>query len=96
MARKYFASYLAGALFVRRPCRTIQAQPGDIRVLEDRFAEPLRQAERDRLRERLAKVSNAVEDPFWVVQQATASDNPGVLWAEPLVGTQHLGLQIIR
>ena len=28
-------------------------------------------------------MSNAVEDLFWVVQQATASDNPGVLWAEP-------------
>lgn len=78
-----FASYLAGTAFVRRPGRTIQAQPGDIRALEDRFAEPFRQAERDNLRQRLEKVSNAVEDLFWVIQQALASDNPGVLWAEP-------------
>ena len=29
--------YLAGAIFVRRPGRTVQAQPDDIRALEDRF-----------------------------------------------------------
>lgn len=81
--QKDFGSYLAGAVFVRRPGRTIQAEPGDIRALEDRYAEPLRLAERDRLRERLEKVSSAVEDLFWVVREATASDNPGVLWAEP-------------
>jgi hypothetical protein len=78
-----FASYLAATVFVRRPGRTIQAQPGEIRALEDRYAEPLRQVERERLRDRLEKVSNAIEDLFRVVRQATASDNPGVLWAEP-------------
>jgi hypothetical protein len=30
--------YLLGTVFVRRPGRTIQAEPGDIRALEDRFA----------------------------------------------------------
>jgi hypothetical protein len=79
--QKDFGSYLAGAVFVRRPGRTIQAQ--HIRALEDRYAEPLRLAERDRLRDWLEKVSSAVEDLFWVVREATVSDNPGVLWAEP-------------
>jgi hypothetical protein len=34
--------YLAGTVFVRRPGRTIQAQPGDIRALEERYAAPFR------------------------------------------------------
>jgi hypothetical protein len=81
--QKDFSSYQAGAVFVRRPGRTIQAQPGDIRALEDRYAEPLRLAESGRLRDRLERVGNTVEDLFWVVRDAPANGNPGVLWAEP-------------
>jgi hypothetical protein len=37
--------YLAGTVFVRRPGRTIQAEPGDIRGLEQRLTAPAREAE---------------------------------------------------
>ena len=36
--QKKYGKYLRGAVFVRRPGRTIQAEPGDIRALEDRYA----------------------------------------------------------
>ena len=36
--QKEYRKYAAGMVFVRRPGRTIQAQPGDIRALEDRYA----------------------------------------------------------
>lgn len=37
--------YLAGTVFVRRPGRTIQAEPADMRALEERLAAPARDAE---------------------------------------------------
>ena len=36
--QKAYENYYAGQIFVRRPGRTISAEPGDIRALEDRFA----------------------------------------------------------
>jgi hypothetical protein len=35
--QKEFDKYRAGAVFIRRPGKTIQAEPGDIRMLEDRY-----------------------------------------------------------
>lgn len=38
--QKQFAKYTAGTVFVRKPGRTVQAGPSDIRILEERFAAP--------------------------------------------------------
>jgi hypothetical protein len=75
--------YRPGAVFVRRPGQAIQAEPGDIRALEDRFAAPLREAARDRKRERLEKISDALEAVFEAVHDAQPSDRPYVQWAVP-------------
>ncbi len=39
-ARRDGKIYPAGSVFVRRPGRTVQAEPGDIRALAERFAAP--------------------------------------------------------
>jgi hypothetical protein len=38
--QKEFGKYTAGMVFVRHPGRTVQAGPGDIRALEERYAAP--------------------------------------------------------
>src|SRR5258708_7188798 len=44
-ARGDAKTYLAGTVFVRHRARTVQAEPGDIRALEERFAAPAQEAE---------------------------------------------------
>jgi hypothetical protein len=44
-ARRDGKIYPAGTVFVRRPGRTVQAEPGDIRALAERFAAPALAAE---------------------------------------------------
>jgi hypothetical protein len=68
--------YRPGAVFVRRPGQTIQAEPGDIRALKDRFAAPLRQAERDSKREQLEKIGDVLETVFEAVNDAQPNDGP--------------------
>lgn len=64
--QKEFLRYLAGAVFVRRPGRTVQAGPGDMRVLEDRYAAGMRQAvERDRRVREIRDIGTLVERVFW-------------------------------
>ena len=57
-------TYLAGAIFVRQHGRTEQADPGDIRALEERYAAPFRDLqtaeERERLRQRLVEIARLV------------------------------------
>ncbi len=81
--QREFQPYLAGAIFVRRQGRTVPALPGDIQALEDRFAEPLRQAERDRQRLRLEKIAEVVEELFAEVVDANPSDQPPSKWYMP-------------
>jgi hypothetical protein len=81
--QREFQPYLAGAIFVRRQGRTVPALPGDIQALEDRFAEPLRQAERDRRRLRLEKIGEVVEELFAEVVDADASDRSPSKWYTP-------------
>ena len=75
--------YRPGAIFVRRPGQTVQADPGDIRALEDRFAAPFREAERDRKRARLEQIGDALDYVFAAVVDALPSDRPAVQWTNP-------------
>jgi hypothetical protein len=72
-----------GAVLVRRPGETAQANPGEIGALEDRFATPLLDALADRSRDRLEKISQAVDAVFDVVKGAKPSDRPPVQWTLP-------------
>ena len=60
-----------------------QALPGDIAALEDRFAQPLRDAALERERQRLEKISEAVEELFGEVINANPSDRPPSRWYAP-------------
>lgn len=75
--------YRRGAVFVRRPGRTIPAEPQDIRALEDRFAAPLLEVRRDRRRERLEKISEALDAVFDAVRDAQPDDRLHVRWTTP-------------
>jgi Putative DNA-binding domain len=71
--QRQYQPYLAGAIFVRRQGRTVPALPDDVEALEDRFAEPLRRAERERQRWRLEKIGKVVEELFAEVIDADAN-----------------------
>jgi len=79
--QKEFSKYRAGTVFVRRQGRTVQAEPGDIRALEDRFASATAEiAERaQRLRD-LREIGALVQR---IISQAQGPANDSAWWREP-------------
>ena len=71
---------LRGTVLIRRPGKTAKADPGEIRAMEDRFIVPTLGTRR---RQRLEKVSDALDTVFSVVQHAQPSDTPPVRWTVP-------------
>jgi hypothetical protein len=79
--QKAFGKYLAGAVFVRRPGRTDQAGPDDIRALEDRFAAGgAETAERARRVKDLREIGALIER---IISLAKEHDDGGVWWRVP-------------
>jgi hypothetical protein len=78
--QKEFSKYQAGAVFVRRQGRTVQAGPGDIRALEDRFASAAAEtAERaQRLRD-LREIGTLLER---IITQAQDPTNSSSWWGD--------------
>jgi hypothetical protein len=75
---------LRGTVLIRRPGETAQADPSEIRAMEDRFAAPLLQASKDRAHEQkrlqLEKISEALGAAFDKVKDANTADRLQVIW----------------
>jgi hypothetical protein len=78
--QKEFAKYLAGTVFVRRQGRTVQAEPGDIRSLEDRFGAVIENAERTQRLRSLHEIGTLVER---IIFQAQEPANNSAWWRDP-------------
>lgn len=69
--------HLRGTVLIRRPGETAQADPGEVRALEDRLMTPNLANHR---RERLEKIAAALDAAFDVVKTAQPSDRHPVIW----------------
>lgn len=69
--------HLRGTVLIRRPGQTVQADPGEIRAMEDRH---LASTLESRKREVLARISEAVDAAFEKVTDANTADRPWIIW----------------
>jgi hypothetical protein len=69
--------HLRGTVLVRRPGQTIQANPDEVRAMEDRLVAPTLAS---RKRERMEKISEALDAAFDKVKEANTADRPQIVW----------------